>query len=137
MVSSNSECDELVQISHSDKVTPKNIVFFADCKNGKRFYFSEKDINNKNTIQSIQSKFEQMKFKLVNTCDAIVKTHLTHPQTFDKSIFSSGYQIFSNSMVITVGFSAKNSFNMELDYTAQCYFDTEGKLTDFKMYENN
>ena len=64
IISKSSECDKLSYVTYSDRGTPKNIVIFGGCNNGKRFYLSETDIKNKISAVSNKTKFEQMRYQL-------------------------------------------------------------------------
>lgn len=137
LVSKSPECDSLTNVAHSDKGTPKNIIIFADCKNQKRFIMNEEEIKLKKQPISNQTKFEVMKYDLIELCDEFIKTQLNHPSTFKKSHFNSTYYVGITNLVVRVSFSAKNSFNLKLNYEAVCYFDQNGKLADFAMKESN
>src|SRR5690606_1059816 len=53
MVSMQKNCDSVALVSFSDvRSTKSEIVWFADCKNGQRFYVSESDLKAGATIRS-------------------------------------------------------------------------------------
>ena len=135
-MSKSSECDTLAYVAHSDRGTPNNIVIFGHCNNGARFYLSETDIKYKVSAISNKAKFEQMKYQLEDACNEIIKSRLTHPQTFDKSFARSSTYIGVNNIKITVGFTAKNSFDMKLKYTAVCFFNEKPELVEFTITED-
>lgn len=135
LMSKNPTCDKLAYVAHSDKGNPDNIIIFGDCNNGARFYLSEKEIAQQNVPLSKRQKLEKMELQLMNACDEIVKSHLTHPSTFDKSIFRSGVTTDEYKTTVLVGFSAKNSFNLELKYKAICIFNDTPELVDFAIEE--
>ena len=136
LMSKNPTCDKLAYVAHSDKGNPNNIIIFGDCNNGARFYLSEKEIAEQNVPLSKKQKLEKMELQLMNACDEIVKSHLTHPSTFDKSIYRSGVTTDEYKTTVLVGFTAKNSFNLELKYKAICVFNDTPELVDFAIEED-
>ena len=136
LMSKNPTCDKLVYVAYSSKGNPSNIIIFGDCNNGARFYLSEKEITQQNVPLSKKQKLEKMEVPLMNACDEIVKSRLTHPSTFDKSIFRSGVTTDEYKTTVVVGFSAKNSFNLELKYTAICVFNDVPELVKFTLTED-
>lgn len=136
IMSKSAECDTLAYVAHSSRGTPQNIVIFGHCNNGARFYLSETDIKNKVSVVSNKTKFEQMQHQLEDACNEIIKSRLNHPQTFDKSFVNSNTYIGVNNIKITVGFTAKNSFNMKLKHTAVCFFNEKPELVEFTITED-
>lgn len=126
----------MAYVAHSDRSTPNKIVIFGYCNNSAKFYLDETDIKNKISVISNKTKFEQMKYQLEEACNNIIKSRLNHPQTFDKSFARSSTYIGVNNIKITVGFTAKNSFNMELKHTAVCFFNDKPELVEFSIEED-
>ena len=61
---------------------------------------------------------------------------MNHPSTFDYSMFNTSVYHAPNTgrIVVTLPCEAKNSFNLEIEMTAKCYFDDRG-LIDFELKE--
>ena len=60
---------------------------------------------------------------------------MNHPSTFDYSFFNSVvYKAPTGRIVVTMPCEAKNSFNLEVEMEAKCYFDDRG-MVDFSIQE--
>lgn len=72
------------------------------------------------------------------TCIEMIKQHVTHPSTLDiHDVY--GYSSFvhsDQSRTVRQQFSAKNGFNLELEFTAYCVFKPDGEL-DFRVNETS
>lgn len=137
LMSKNKNCDKLWNVAlSSNRGTKDNVVIFGDCNNGSRFYLSEKEINESKPALSGKEKLEKMSLDLMNLCDEMAKATLTHPSTFDKSIWRSGVSVDDYKITVISGFSAKNSFGLELKYKAVCVFNDKPELVDFTITED-
>lgn len=137
LMSKNKNCDKLWNVAlSSNRGTKDNVVIFGDCNNGSRFYLTEKEINESKTALSGKEKLDKMSLDLMNLCDEMAKATLTHPSTFDKSIWRSGVSVDDYKITIVSGFSAKNSFGLELKYKAVCVFNDKPELVDFTITED-
>ena len=138
-VAESDKCDIVSYVGLSDnRSTPrKEAVFFADCKNGERFYISEKELNVNKKVESVQEKNSKYDdFTYIQSCAEYTKKQMNHPSTFDYSMFNTSVYHAPNTgrIVVTLPCEAKNSFNLEIEMTAKCYFDDRG-LIDFELKE--
>lgn len=136
LMSKNSSCDKLYYVAYSSRGNPKNIVIFGNCNNGAQVFLSEKEIAAKQVPLTKKEKLKKMELSLMNACDEIVKSRLTHPSTFDKSIFRSRVSTDEYKTTVLVGFTAKNSFNLKLKYNAICIFNDKPELVSFSLEED-
>ena len=75
----SSECDrvEIVELSDARSIPGKSIVFFADCRNGKRFYVSDTDIAAGNEVVSQTAKMANMDDgEAILACEIAVKAQI-------------------------------------------------------------
>lgn len=132
LVAKSKKCDVLSEVALSDaKSKPKkNIVFFADCKNGERFYISEEDIVNQRSAVSLNEAFENLdKESYYRSCLNAVKARANHPSTVDSSIFGRNIKATpTGGVFVYMDFTAKNSFGLEEEFNAQCTWN-EGKMS--------
>ena len=100
----------------------------VQCKNMTRFYFTEADLKPENPAVSQQEKTPKIgKSVAIPLCDELVKKSLTHPSTFDPSMWSYSVKDgMFGALVVTFDFKAKNSYGLELSYGARCVFDDKG-----------
>lgn len=137
LMSKNKKCDKLWNVALSDnRSTKEEIVIFGDCNNGSRFYLSETEINSSKPALSGKEKLEKMQYDLMSFCDELAKKTLTHPSTFSKSVWRSGSSVDEHKITIISGFSAKNSYGLELKYKAVCVFNDKPELLDFTITED-
>ena len=134
----SDKCDMVTWVGLSDsRSTPKKeAVFFADCKNGERFYISENDLKTDKKAESVKestAKFNDSAY--IEACADYAKRKMNHPSTFDYSFFNSVvYKAPTGRIVVTMPCEAKNSFNLEVEMEAKCYFDDRG-MVDFSIQE--
>lgn len=140
LVAHSAKCDRVISVDLSDnRSTPKKeAVFFVDCENGERFYVSENDIKKNTSAKSIKEAVNSYdESSLIRACEQAVKAKLSHPSTFDRSIFSTDVGEFPGGFGkkgVQFNFSAKNSYNLEVEMKAQCSFDDRG-LYDVRISE--
>ena len=122
LVARESSCDrlEVVEISDSKSKPRSQIVFFADCANGKRFYVSEADIKAQSSVTAIQDrKIDDA--AAIEQCDAAIKRKLLNPSTFSGHILDTGVGIgATGNILVTRGFTTKNNAGMKIEYRAYC-----------------
>jgi hypothetical protein len=131
---------EVTNVDVSDnRSTKDNIIMYGDCKNGSRFYMSEKEINEKiNTkepAESTRQKLEKSTYDYKIACEEIIKSKLKYPSTYSKSILNSSTLVEEHRIKILIGFTTKNAFNLKLKYRAICIFNDKPELIDFTMEE--
>lgn len=136
----SDKCDMVTWVGLSDsRSTPKKeAVFFADCKNGERFYISENDLKTDKKAESVQEQTgKNQDGAYIIACRDYTKDQMNHPSTFDYSLLNTTVYRAPDTgrVLVTMPFEAKNSFNLKLEMTAKCYFDDRG-LIGFEVNEN-
>ena len=124
------ECDkvEIVEISGT-RSTPSNIIFFADCTNGKRFYINETEIASGGAAQSQTAKMSTYSNdQAIANCENSIKKQLKNPLTYDrKATTTSVYRApTTGNIVVTFVFTAKNDLGGELPQKAKCVITEKG-----------
>lgn len=121
-IAKESTCDrvEMVDVSDARSKPGKQIVFFVDCANKKRFFISENEINaGANVAAEQDKKFDSA--AAVKQCDNAIKAQLNNPGTFSGHITDTLVSKNANgNIVVTRGFTAKNGMGMKIDYQARC-----------------
>lgn len=122
-VARENSCDAVESVDISDaRSNPKakQMVFFADCRNGKRFFVSTDDLNSGRKSTAEQDK-EIDNSAVISQCDAAIKAQLNHPGTFDPHLLDTATGVNPNgNILVTRGFTAKNGLGMQIDYRAYC-----------------
>ena len=122
-VARENSCDAVESVDISDaRSNPKakQMVFFVDCRNGKRFFVSTDDLNSGRKSTAEQDK-EINHSAVISQCDAAIKDQLNHPGTFDPHILDTATGVNQNgNVLVTRGFTAKNGLGMQIDYRAYC-----------------
>lgn len=122
-VARESSCDAVESVDISDaRSNPKakQMVFFVDCRNGKRFFVSTDDLNSDRKSTAEQDK-EIDNSAVISQCDAAIKAQLNHPGTFDPHLLDTATGVNPNgNILVTRGFTAKNGLGMQIDYRAYC-----------------
>lgn len=122
-VARENSCDAVESVDISDaRSNPKakQMVFFADCRNGKRFFVSTDDLNSDRKSTAEQDK-EIDNSAVISQCDAAIKAQLNHPGTFDPHLLDTATGVNPNgNILVTRGFTAKNGLGMQIDYRAYC-----------------
>lgn len=123
MVSMQKNCDSVALVSFSDvRSTKSEIVWFADCKNGQRFYVSESDLKAGATIRSnqdIAKAFDNYDNQLL--CEQLIKAKLPFPSSYDKNF--GGTRVTANptgSISFQISFEAKNSLGNAVPLIGEC-----------------
>ncbi len=66
-------------------------------------------------------------YKYVMDCKKMAESQARHPSTVKhKMSRDSFYRAKNGNIVVTIGFSAKNSFGAEMDHKARCIFPVDG-----------
>lgn len=129
-VARENSCDAVESVDISDaRSNPKakQMVFFVDCRNGKRFFVSTDDLNSGRKSTAEQDK-EINHSVVISQCDAAIKDQLNHPGTFDPHILDTATGVNQNgNVLVTRGFTAKNGLGMQIDYRAYCVI-TDNKV---------
>ena len=133
------KCDRVDTVSFSEKSTSKNIRYFVDCQNGERILVDEVDLKSGNVVLTENQKAKSISdTKAIQLCIAQIKRRLNFPSTFDSSWYKQGtYRSKTNSTVtVTVDFTAKTGFGLELPASAKCVVSQDGvKNEDVTIYE--
>ena len=129
-VAREDSCDTVESVDISDaRSNPKakQMVFFVDCRNGKRFFVSTDDLNSgRKSIAEQDKKIDNS--AVISQCDAAIKAQLNHPGTFDPHILDTATGVNPNgNILVTRGFTAKNGLGMQIDYRAYCVI-TDNKV---------
>ena len=122
-VAREDSCDTVESVDISDaRSNPKakQMVFFVDCRNGKRFFVSTDDLNSGRKSTAEQDK-KIDNSDAISQCDAAIKAQLNHPGTFDPHLLDTATGVNQNgNVLVTRGFTAKNGLGMQIDYRAYC-----------------
>ncbi|MGP1363635.1 hypothetical protein [Neisseria sicca] len=122
-VARENSCDAVESVDISDvRSNPKakQMVFFVDCRNGKRFFVSTDDLNSGRKSTAEQDK-EIDNSAVISQCDVAIKAQLNHPGTFDPHLLDTATGVNPNgNILVTRGFTAKNGLGMQIDYRAYC-----------------
>lgn len=129
-VAREDSCDAVESVDISDaRSNPKakQMVFFVDCSNGKRFFVSTDDLNSGRKSTAEQDKKIDSS-AAISQCDAAIKAQLNHPGTFDPHLLDTATGVNQNgNILVTRGFTAKNGLGMQIDYRAYCVI-TDNKV---------
>ena len=121
-------CKEVVAAEVSGRSTYNNMEFFVDCEdiNGafKRFRFNESELRSGNAVAVSEEDKAFSKEQAGALCKELIKQSVTHPSTLGVNTFDYGYRKFPSlgNVKVYMDFKAKNSFDLELKYTATCTF---------------
>ena len=115
----NPTMDKIAWVDVSDNKSTKNkLVFYAQANNSNRVYISEDELNSDAPVYSNHEKLKALLHIHEEMCEQVIKSCLTHPSTYNKSLLNSASETQEYGNVIRIGFSAKNSFNLEIEYEA-------------------
>lgn len=123
IVASSPGCDrlEVLELSTQRSTPPDNIVFFADCSNGKRFFITEAEILAGRKVVSQNEKSGWLEDQqLIEICQEAIKARLKTPCSFDGA---SVYKAVVGRTVVTIEFSTVVSIGADTPNVAKCYFD--------------
>ena len=66
-------------------------------------------------------------YKFVMDCKKMAESNARHPSTVRHKMSSdSFYRAKNGNIAVTIGFTAKNSFGVEMEHKARCIFPTNG-----------
>ncbi|EER62425.1 hypothetical protein AcdelDRAFT_0109 [Acidovorax delafieldii 2AN] len=121
IVASSPGCDrlEVLELSNQRSSPPDNIVFFADCANGNRFYITESEILAKRKTVSQNDKAKWLdEQQLLEISQEAVRTRVKGSCSFTGG---SVYRAVVGRTVVTVEFEVMNDAGTTA--VAKCYFD--------------
>ena len=129
----NKRCKKIDPYSayiSGSKGTESNPVFFVTCgTDHKAFnvFFSKSDIEKD---KKFRAKQHISRSRATNLCESYAKSNAVHPSTVDFSRIMnlSAYETPNGRTRITSTFTAKNSFNLELEYEISCLLDSNGLI---------
>jgi hypothetical protein len=124
----NEACDKVIMSEISTMRGGLNDMhFWVDCENGTRFRFSESELD-ANAAAVSESDKALTQDQAQDRCRQLINDAATHPSTVRINWLSGSYGKFNQTGATEyrVKFSAKNSFNTELQFAARCLFQTDG-----------
>ena len=97
-------------------------------------FFSKSDIE---SDRQIKAKDHISKSRATDLCESYAKSKASHPSTVDFSrIMDLNISEHPNGRTkVSSSFTAKNSFNLELEYSISCLLDSDG-LIEANIYES-
>lgn len=126
----SNECDYVEIVGYDDQKSDpkKDVVYWVDCKNKKRFYVTETDIAARSEVTSIQNKMARVTdAEATIACERSVKKQISYPLSFKRHTFSRSVRRHDNGAItLTFTFDAKNGFGNELPHRAVCFIDEDG-----------
>ncbi len=133
----NKKCDAVMTVDLSlERSTKDNLIFFVWAQNYTKFYFSEAELMAAGPALSEQEKLAPLLVRHEVMAEEVIKSQLNFPSTYDRhelGVFSSCTT--PNCNEITIEFSAKNAYGLELTYVATVQFDKDSKVVGFHMQE--
>lgn len=133
----NKKCDAVMTVDLSlERSTKSELVFFVWAQNLTKFYFTETELMEKGPALSEQEKLAPLLTRHEVMAEEVIKSQLNFPSTYDRhelGVFTSRTTPSCNE--ITIEFSAKNAYGLELTYIATVQFDKESKVVGFHMQE--
>lgn len=130
-VSKASESDRCDSVSYAglseQRSTPTtNIVVFADCDNGERFYVSEDSVSSKPVAQSDKALSSA---KAIEMCKSMILEKAKYPSSVDFGVFGSAASAnkTTGNSVVTVDFQAKNDVGGVVSMSARCVLPEKGR----------
>lgn len=128
----SSECDkvDLVEVSSTRSSPGKNIVYFIDCVNGKRFYIDEGELRSASTApQSQTTKMASLSdSQATASCEGAIKAQLENPLTFTRKLASTSvYRApTTGNVAVEFVFESKNRLGATLPGKARCVITDRG-----------
>lgn len=133
----NKKCDAVMNVDISLELSTKdNLVIYVWAKNYTKFYFTEAELAEDGPALSEQEKLAPLLIRHEVLAEEVIKSQLTFPSTYDRhelGVFISRTTASCNE--VTIEFSAKNAFGLELTYIATVQFDKNSKVVGFHMQE--
>jgi hypothetical protein len=125
------ECNkvELVELSQQRSTPGKNIIFFVDCANRKRFYIDQSQLASAAVAKSQTNKMAALSdSQAKEMCDRAIKVKLNNPLTYDRQYTTTSvYRAPTNgNVVVEFKFEAKNDLGAPLPHKARCTFTDRG-----------
>ena len=124
----NEACDKVIMSEISTMRGGLNDMhFWADCENGRRFRFSESELD-ANAAAVSESDKALTQDQAQDRCQQLIYDAATHPSTVRINWLSGSYGKFdqTGATEYRASFSAKNSFGTDLRFNARCLFQTDG-----------
>ena len=112
----------------SSKGTKNDPVFFVTCGKGNgvfNVFFSKSEVEKDKKLSAVSHIDRATAIKI---CEKYVKQNATHPSTVDYSkLIDMKVNNFPNGNTrVETTFTAKNSFNLELEHKVECLFNASG-----------
>lgn len=129
-------CDAVMSADISDKSTKEKLVFYVHAENYTKFYFTEAELLTETPTVSEQERLAPLLIRHEVLAEEVIKSKLNYPSTYDRhelGVFTS--RTTPNCNEITIEFSAKNAYNLELTYIATVQFDKDSNVVGFYMQE--
>lgn len=126
---SSPECDFAETAGISDRSTVrKEMIFFVDCRNGKRFFISQNDLNSNQVVVSKNAKIATIDdVTAIEACEKSVKSQLNFPLSFNRHWTATAvHRAPSGNIAVEFIFDSKNALGAELPQKARCIIDDEG-----------
>jgi hypothetical protein len=125
------ECDkvDIVEISQTRSAPGKQIVFFVDCANRKRFYISDAELAAPDPARSQSAKMSALTdARATENCESAVRAQLANPLTFNRKLgTTSVYRApTTGNVVVEFTFEAKNNVGAVLPRKARCVLTDRG-----------
>jgi len=131
IASRSSRCDavSVTGLSFEKSKPPNDIIVFADCKNGERFYVTEAEAAAGSAVASEREGNEAIgESTALFACRDAVKQQLKYPSTMDASLLmgSSTGRAMNGAVQVYFTFEAKNDLGAMLPHEAYCTVDMNG-----------
>lgn len=126
----SNKCDKVSMAELSDsKSTIDDLHFWVDCENGQRFYFSENELRDPASEATAQADKAVSSSAAFSWCKERVLDKANNPSTVQFNVLMTDSSVGSSNgnRVLLLPFSAKNSFNMELNFLARCVITPDGE----------
>ncbi|NML73561.1 hypothetical protein HHL25_05400 [Rhizobium sp. S-51] len=137
ITATSGECDNVFLSGYSfDQSVPKDtIVVFADCNNGKRFFYTEEETKSVSAApESLQGALEKItNSDAVSACEALARKSAKLPSTVVPSYFGANVTRGQMGISVALPFEAKSALGAMLPYVAHCSItDKEPTLISIK-----
>jgi len=131
IASQSSRCDAvwMTGLSFERSKPPADIVVFATCQNGERFYATEAEAAAGAALESERERNEAIdEGKALLACRDSVKLRLKYPSTMDASLImgSNTTRAENGAVMVYFTFEAKNDLGATLPHEAYCIVDAAG-----------
>jgi hypothetical protein len=131
----SGKCDfaTFAELSHR-KSTLNHLHFWVDCRNGQRIRFDEFLIKENGIVVTQEEKAWSEK-RALSACQEAIKSSSLIPDDIDihTIIGTSIYKApVTHNVVVTMDFDVNNAFNVQIPYTAKCYFQP-GEVAEIEI----